>query len=90
MEEKKYNLRQRLNSNDIFPRPQQINKSKFIIERNNDKSNAYKRPINKIPNNTRALNVYRPKRPGAVRGRSQEKAGPPNLSLNNKTNFKNS
>ena len=90
MEEKKYNLRQRMNSNDIFPRPQQINKSRFIIEKNNDKSNAYKRPINKIPNNTRALNVYRPKRPGAVRGRSQEKAGPPNLSLNNKTNFKNS
>ena len=91
MEVKKYNLRQRMNSNDIFPRPHQLNKSKFIIEKNNDKSNAYKRPINKIPNNTRALNVYRPKRPGAVRGRSQEKAGPPNLSLNNKTNnFKNS
>lgn len=33
MEEKKYNLRQRMNSNDIFPRPQQINKSRFIIEK---------------------------------------------------------
>ena len=59
---------------------QVINKSKYIIEKNNETNNiAYKKPINKIPNNNRALNVYRPKRPGAARGRSQEKVDPPNL-----------
>ena len=59
------------------------NKNKYIIEKNNESNNiAYKKPINKITNNSKALNVYRPKRPGAARGRSQEKVGPPNLLLN--------
>ena len=59
---------------------QVINKNKYIIEKNNETNNiAYKKPINKIPNNNRALNVYRPKRPSAARGRSQEKVDQPNL-----------
>ena len=62
---------------------QMTNKNKYIIEKNNESNNiAYKKPINKISNNSKALNVYRPKRPGAARGRSQEKVGPPNLLLN--------
>ena len=64
-----------------------VTKNKYIIEKNNDSNNiAYKKPINKIPNSNsnnnnknQAINVYRPKRPGAARGRSQEKVDPPNL-----------
>ena len=83
----RYNRQQNLNSNELYSR--QTNRSNLLIETNN---NAYRKPLNKIPNNTRALNVYRPKRTGAVRGRSQEKAGPPNLLLNkiNKEAFNNS
>ena len=86
----KYNRRQRLNSNDLIPRPLPINKCiKDSIK------NAYIKPINKISTNNRVLNVYKPKKPGAgakVRGRSLEKAGPPNLLLNKINNeaFNNS
>ena len=54
--------------------------------------NAYKKPLNKIPTNSRALNVYRPKKAGAIRGRSLEKTEPPNLLLNKINNqaFNNS
>ena len=84
----RYNRQQRLNSNDLYLK--QANKNKLLLETNN--KNAYKKPLNKIPNNARAVNVYKPKRPGATRGRSQEKAGPPNLLLNkiNKEAFNNS
>ena len=83
----KNNNRQRLNSNELIPRP--INKNKSMIDTN---KNAYKKPLNKIPTNSRALNVYRPKKAGAIRGRSLEKTEPPNLLLNKINNqaFNNS
>ena len=85
----KYNRKQRLNSNDTIPK--QINKNKYKID-TNITSNAYKKPLNKIPTNTRALNVYKPKKAGAIRGRSLEKVEPPNVLLNriNNEGFNNS
>ena len=82
------NYRKRLNSNDLIPRP--INKNKSMVDTN---KNAYKKPLNKIPTNSRALNLYKPKKPAAaVRGRSLEKIEPPNLLLNkiNNQGFNNS
>ena len=86
----RYTKRQRLNSNDIIPKPTPNNKNaKEMVQ------NTYKKPLNKISTNNRVLNVYRPKKPGVgatVRGRSLEKAGPPNLLLNKINNevFNNS
>ena len=86
----RYTRRQRLNSNDIIPKPTPNNKNaKEMVQ------NTYKKPLNKISTNNRVLNVYRPKKPGVgatVRGRSLEKAGPPNLLLNKINNevFNNS
>ena len=87
IERNQLNQRQRLNSNDIYPH--QRTKNKYIIEKNNElNNNTYKKPINKITNN-RICNVYRPKRPGAIRGRSQEKGGSPCLLLNKINNNSN-